>query len=135
MKKKSLTFLFAVSDIFLITMCMFVCASLSGKYFDYTKNIGLVDVLFSGMIWMLSACLFGLYNESTMIRHERNVYKATMKSILVYIVIFQIYTIFNNNESYLNIFLLFFCLSVIFCFLLSRLVSSVYLWRNFSSPY
>jgi len=135
MKKKSLTFLFAVSDIFLINMCMFVCASLSGKYFDYTKNIGLVDVLSSNMIWILSACLFGLYNESTMIRHERSVYKATMKSILVYIVIFQIYTIFNNNESYLNVFLLFFYSAVILSFLLSRLISSAYLWRNFISPY
>jgi len=63
-------------------------------------------------------------------------YRATRRSILVFIVIFQVYAIWSNNDDYSNGFLLCFYLATILCFLLGRIAYGTFdeiLSRNFDN--
>src|ERR1700748_281509 len=102
--KTLLPFIFAASDLLLINMCLFICFYIANKYYGTNYEIRIHDLLVSTAIWILSTRFFSLYNIYTLFNYKC-VCRSTWRSILVYIVFFQLYTLFNFNLAYTNMFL------------------------------
>src|ERR1700743_1214919 len=94
MKKNELSLLrifFALSDVVLVNLCLFVGFYLSNKYgHRLSKSVYTHNILSVSVFWLLSTTLFKLYGEYTIYK-LKDINKATWRSIVLFLVVFQIY--------------------------------------------
>jgi hypothetical protein len=90
-----LTVFFAISDLLLINLCLFLCSYLFGISNDPFELELIYDFAVSSMIWMLSTWLFNLYNQHTIVRYK-SVRRATLRSVIIYLGTFSIYSLLFN---------------------------------------
>lgn len=127
MKKKELgilRFLLAFSDVALLNMCLFVGDYLSSKYGSQDHKISLYihNVIPVNAIWFLCANFFRLYSEYTVYK-LKDIYKATWRSIFLFAVIFQIYTLLTVQSIFPRDFIFSFYALIIIIFTISRISS------------
>lgn len=115
-----LRFVFAISDVILISTCLLVSCSFFSKYFTSIDSPGFTEVFACTLIWLLSTRLFSLYNQHTIIK-RKCVYRATWRSIIVFILFFQLYLLLFSAQTYSITLLAIFYALIVVSFVLSRL--------------
>jgi hypothetical protein len=123
MKKKQISvlrFFFALSDIFLLNVCLFISYYLSNKYQGtLDKSVYLDNVLPVNLIWFFSTTLFRLYSEYTVYKRE-DIYKATWRSVVFFSFSFQLYFLATMSFGFPGDYILTFNSFIIIGFLFSR---------------
>lgn len=113
------TVFFAISDLILINLCLFLCSYL----FGISKNLLEIELIYdfavSSVIWMLCTWLFNLYGQQTIVKYK-NVQRATLRSVIVYVVIFTLYSLLFNNKQHISQYLVLLCAMIAFSFTLTR---------------
>ena len=113
-------FFLALSDLALLNMCLFISYYLSDKYgYHIDKAIYLHNILPACIFWLLSTGLFRLYSAYTVYK-LKDIYKATWRSIFLFIVFFQLYISITISTSFPGYFIFSFYLLLIISFLFSR---------------
>jgi len=119
-----LRFILAISDLFLINVCLF------GAYHLANEHSNPIDfhlyrhyIIVSALIWFLSTGVFRLYGESVVFKLV-TIYRATYKSVILHFFIFLLYNFVTNPSDFNRYFFIAFYGLVTMSFLLSRFVGT-----------
>jgi hypothetical protein len=134
-----LRFILAASDLLLLNMCLFVGSYLYNKYGSKHDDLFyLTNVLPANALWIITTSVFRLYGEYT-VHKVTDINKATWRSIITYLVIFQIYIKLTAQGhpvqfifTYLGLLVLFFMISRFSLSLLEQILNINYAKRTAS---
>jgi hypothetical protein len=128
MKKKQLIllrFILAASDLLLLNMCLFVGCYLANKYGSHPNpQFYITNVLPANALWIITTSIFRLYGEY-IVHKVADINKVTWRSIIAYLIIFQLYIQLTSQGYPVQLSLVYFGLIVVF-FLISRYSLSLF---------
>jgi hypothetical protein len=114
-----LTVFFAISDLILINLCLFLCS----YFFGLSKNLLGVELIYdfvvSSVIWMLCTWLFNLYAQHTIVKYK-NIRRATLRSVIIYLGVFSLYSLLFNYTQQISLYLSLLCVIIALSFTVTR---------------
>ncbi|MGI4749990.1 MAG: exopolysaccharide biosynthesis polyprenyl glycosylphosphotransferase [Janthinobacterium lividum] len=126
-----LRFILAITDIVLINVVLFI-----SFYFINQTQLSNIQhyIIIYNIIWLLSTSVFGMYSEDTIQRSDF-IYRATWKSLVLYILLIVFYINFSKDFIFPRNLLIFYFGTLSLLFLFSRFIGTGFelvLKRNFN---
>ena len=119
-----LRYLFAFTDLVLVNFCFFAALQLSGKYGIYFDPAAhRYNIIVANLLWIISTRVYRLYFDQNIYKLEL-IYKATLRSIILHLLLFIVFLFFSNQAGFPKNFIISFYVILLPGFLLSRFLGT-----------